>query len=479
MSQIFKLSQLGVLVTRQKEHKGRAREMKTTQKEKKKSNKVIGLKSIYVRFVLNFIGILWLSSMIAFFVVSSVLPGVLYQPLTDFMTHKAEELINLNETYDIPASEAVKLANSGFISVKTFNKIEEVQAEGIAAEALKQLTSGQTIALGEKEIASKHGIFVVAKVGTEWVLIKPYFDNAFFQLIGKVTRSVLLLSAIIGSILILFSVKQIVKPIKRLTAATQKVATGDFDFVVSTNLKDELGQLVSNFNIMTDELKQIEYLRKDFVSSVSHEFKTPIASIGGFAKLLRDKDHTEYEQREYLEIIIMETERLSKLAGNLLRLSSIEHQVIVERNSHFYLDEQIRMTLLILENEWHMKNLELDLQMDEVEFHGDEELIQQIWINLLSNAIKFSNDNGYLQVVLQSHEEYVQVTIKDEGSGMSEAVQSRIFEKFYQGDSAHKTEGNGLGLPIVKRIVELCGGTIEMASEERKGTVVTVVLPVR
>jgi signal transduction histidine kinase len=228
---------------------------------------------------------------------------------------------------------------------------------------------------------------------------------------------------------------------------------------------------------MTKELKGIEYLRKDFISSVSHEFKTPIASIQGFAKLLQNNDLTEEERQEYTQIIIEETTRMSKLSSNILNLSRLENQGMIENKTIFSLDEQIRKSILLLELEWCEKNIDFDIELDPVQFIGDEELLQQVWINLLSNAIKFSNENGKIVVRLYQVESMVKVKIIDTGIGMDEEVQKRIFEKFYKADTAHSFEGNGLGLSLVKRIIDLCNGKIYLKSNPGKGTTFTVELP--
>jgi len=230
---------------------------------------------------------------------------------------------------------------------------------------------------------------------------------------------------------------------------------------------------------MTRELKGIEYLRKDFINSVSHEFKTPIASIQGFAKLLQKGNLSEEEKQEYTNIIVEETSRLSNLSSNILKLSKLENQEMIDRKAIFSLDEQIRRSILLLEHEWSKKNICFDIELDSVKFPGDEELLQQVWINLLGNAIKFSNDNSSITVRLHGSASFVKVKITDTGIGMSEEIQPRIFEKFYQGHKSHSYDGNGLGLPLVKRILDLCDGKIHVQSSLGKGSTFIVQLPLR
>jgi signal transduction histidine kinase len=263
-----------------------------------------------------------------------------------------------------------------------------------------------------------------------------------------------------------------------LNRAVQEVAKGNFDVKVDNKSTDEVGQLTKNFNKMAMELKRIEYLRKDFINSVSHEFKTPLASIQGFAKLLQKGNLSEVEKQEYADIIVEETDRLSRLSSNILRLSSLDNKEIIDRTTLFSLDEQIRKVILLLEHEWNKKNIDFDIELDEIQYQGDEELLQQVWINLLNNAIKFSNANSSITVRSNKTASTVNIEISDTGIGMSEETMLRIFERFYQGDQAHSNDGNGLGLSLVKRILDLCNGSIHVKSKLNEGSTFTVELPI-
>jgi signal transduction histidine kinase len=226
---------------------------------------------------------------------------------------------------------------------------------------------------------------------------------------------------------------------------------------------------------MAQELQSIEYLQKDFISNVSHEFKTPIASIQGFATLLKSPETTEEERQEYTSIIIKESQRLSRLSQNLLRLSKLEYQQRLTSEEKFSLDEQLRQTVLLLEPEWAPKEIRWDVNLENTVIHGDAELMQQVWINLLGNAIKFSPQGGEIALSLYVSD-VVKVRIKDQGIGMDEATQARIFERFYQGDTSHAHEGNGLGLPLAKRIIDLHGGALRVKSSPGQGSTFTVEL---
>ncbi|MDF2821069.1 MAG: histidine kinase [Clostridiales bacterium] len=285
-----------------------------------------------------------------------------------------------------------------------------------------------------------------------------------------------LCSAIVGTVIILIAVRGIVKPIKQLSKASKEVAKGNFDIEVQNKSEDEIGQLTADFNLMTKELKYIDYLRKDFVSNVSHEFKTPITSIKGFAKLIRDGKLSKEQLLEYSEIIVNESERLSKLSSNLLKLSELDSRVIREQSKLFSLDEQIRKTILILEAQWSKKDIELDINIEEILILGNEHLLQEVWLNLISNAIKFSNQKGIIKVNLYRDGEIVKVEISDNGMGIADDDKEHIFERFYKSDKSRSTSGNGLGLVIVKEIVEMSNGKVYFNSRLGKGSTFIVEL---
>ena len=238
-------------------------------------------------------------------------------------------------------------------------------------------------------------------------------------------------------------------------------------------------ELIESFNLMTEDLSGIEMFRSDFINTFAHEFKTPIVSIRGFAKQLKNENLTEEERREYIDIIISESERLTKLSSNVLLLSKLENQSILSDYSVFSLDEQLRSDILLLEKQWTQKNLEIEPELDEVQYCGNAEVLSQLWVNLLSNAIKFTPEGGKIVIRLTKDSEWVKVMVRDNGIGMSPETLQHVFEKFYQGDRSHSVEGNGLGLALVKRIVELCGGNISIESEARNGSTVYVSLPIQ
>lgn len=281
----------------------------------------------------------------------------------------------------------------------------------------------------------------------------------------------------IGVSLILIMASHIINPLRKITEATKKVATGNLKVKVDVDRKDEIGELAQNFNIMVDELNSIEYLRKDFISNISHELKTPIASIQGFTKLLADDNLSKEEKDEYINIILEETQRLSNLSSNMLKLSKLEKQEIVTNKTEYRLDNQIRKAIIMLDEKINNKKIKISLDSSEVSIYEDEDLIMEIWINLINNAIKYSNENGEIKIKVIEEENDVKVSIKDEGIGIPKDKQERIFEKFYQVENSRAGEGSGLGLAIVKRIVDLIKGEIEVESKEKQGTKIIVSIP--
>lgn len=265
-----------------------------------------------------------------------------------------------------------------------------------------------------------------------------------------------------------------------LLQGIEKIAAGDFSVRLSVDkhsFKNFLLPVYSNFNKMAAELGNIGILRNDFINSYSHEFKTPIASINGFANLMLRQDVSPEEQRQYLQIIADESKRLADLANDTLLLSWLDSQQIISDKKPYSLDEQLRKCIIMLSEGWNMKHQQFSGDLAETTYTGNEDLMQHLWLNLLGNAIKFTPDGGEITVSLFKVEEYAVVKISDTGAGMTAETQEHIFEKYYQGVPGKKQNGLGLGLNIAHRIVELCGGTISVQSRPDEGSTFTVELP--
>jgi Signal transduction histidine kinase len=303
----------------------------------------------------------------------------------------------------------------------------------------------------------------------------------FFLLTPILTPFVaLIVSSAIGTFVSALASESVLKPLNQLVQATKVVSTGDFGVRVEEIAGDsEMANLLRGFNHMAEELGSIEMFRDDFINDFSHEFKTPIVSIRGFAKQLRNEALSPEKRREYEDIIIGESERLTHLSSDILLLSNYEHQQIVADRSEYELDEQIRNCVILLEGQWSGKDLDMELDLGPARIFGNAEMLSHLWINLIDNAIKFSGENGRVSISCREGPDDIRVAIADEGAGMGEAEQRRIFEKFYKGDRSRAAGGNGLGLSIVKRIVELCEGEIAVESGIGEGSTFTVILPKR
>lgn len=287
-----------------------------------------------------------------------------------------------------------------------------------------------------------------------------------------------IISVIIGMIISKFVARRPIGSIVEISEATKEIARGNFNVQMNEDIRvTEIQTMARNFNLMVRELAATEILRNDFVENVSHEFKTPLAAIEGYVTLLQRKGLSEEKRKEYTDRILFNTKRLSALTGNILLLSRLENQEIEIKKESYSLDEQLREILLMYEPQWSGKKLDLDIDLDSVICCGNKELLAQVWQNLIGNAIKFVSDKGNIRVLLRQKQNAIVVSVVDNGPGMSKEVMGRIYEKFYQGDTSRASSGNGLGLTLAKRIVDLHGGTISVSSKEGKGTTFTVSLP--
>ena len=272
------------------------------------------------------------------------------------------------------------------------------------------------------------------------------------------------------------------EPLHRLAEGTRKVAEGDFSVYVPTvhtsSRLDYLDVMILDFNKMVEELGSVETLKTDFVSNVSHEMKTPIAVIKNYAELLQTDRGTEEERREYARNIEEAAARLSTLISNILKLNKLENQSIDPDIEDYDLSGQLEMCILQYEELWDEKELELEVDIAErVNVRADRSLMELVWNNLLSNAVKFTEPGGTVTIRQRTAEGQVEVSVTDTGCGMSQESIRHIFDKFYQGDTSHAREGNGLGLALVKRIIDLMNGEITVVSRPGQGSTFTVRLP--
>ena len=302
------------------------------------------------------------------------------------------------------------------------------------------------------------------------------------ELLDIVRRSMFITIAsviVISVIMIQFATKKMLQPLRQLNEATKKVASGDFSVKLETKRQDEVAELTDNFNEMVKELKSIECLQEEFVNNVSHEIKTPISSIQGFAKLLEEDDLSKEERKEYSAIIKEEADRLLYLSTNMLKLAKLENQERLENTEEICVAEQIRRTISVLEPKWKEKNIKFNVSLKEDKIFGERDLLFQVWMNIIENSIKYSKQNGQIDIKMKTEENKIITEIKDNGQGISKEECEKIFDRFYQIDKTHSGKGAGLGLAIVKRIIELSNGSINVKSELNKGTIFTITLPIK
>ena len=287
----------------------------------------------------------------------------------------------------------------------------------------------------------------------------------------------LLFSLIFGILLSIFLSLILMKPINKIKELMKEVGNGNLNVKVEEkHVMDEIEDMLHYFNVMMNELRATETIQSDFISNVSHEFKTPLNAIDGYATLLSNNDVTEDERKFYVEKILFNVRRMNDLISNILLLSKIDNQSIDYNKSLFSLDEQIRQSILFLEPKWSIKNIDFDVDLDSINYYGNLSLMFHVWNNLIGNAVKFSPNNSTIKLSLSKEDQKIKFVIEDKGPGIKEEDQKHIFNKFYQADSSHKSEGNGLGLSLVKKIIDLANGQILVENLENAGCRFTVIL---
>ena len=427
------------------------------------------MKKFQTRLMVALCLMIILASGISFLLSTALNNNTLISEIKADQRSVAVKALELFQKTNLTANEIASISTNAIYQVDV---VEDATGLVINGDQLSHLYQGEVVSVMPKANSVPQTYFTIAdsllkiSVRAHVNLFRKISLRAFYTLMMTLASFFLFIFLTTG---------RMARPITKLSEATKKVAGGDFTVRLPVKRQDELGQLMENFNLMAEELQSIEYLQKDFIGNVSHEFKTPIASIQGFATLLKSPQTTDEERKEYTDIILKESQRLSRLSQNLLRLSKLEYQQRLTEVSPFSLDEQLRQIVLLLEPEWTQKCIVWDLRLESTIVQGDSELMQQVWINLLGNAIKFSPAGGEIHLSLYTSD-MIKVKIRDHGEGMDENTQTHIFERFYQGDTSHAHEGNGLGLPLAKRIIDLHGGTIRVKSTPGEGTTFTVEL---
>lgn len=426
-------------------------------------------RNLRTRFVIYFLISMLVSSLLALLFAGAF---VNYRSSRQFDKDRqqiTERLTEVFSEYNLDIIESISIDSYEVYS------IHRISAESPAIEEHRtRLDAGEAV-MEEHWLLPSVTSYLAANGNYYQILLFPTS-----RLTVSIISSVLaMISAtiILGGIIAAAAGKRFLRPIRDLCRATKEVSNGNFDVRVDVPENEEMADLCRNFNSMTHDLSRIETLQREFTSNVSHEFKTPLASINGFANLLQQEGLSEEERREYAEIIAQESERLSRLSANILRLTKLETTDTISSKGLFPLDEQLRRCIVLLEPQWSRKNIEIIVELDDSTIFSSAELLQEVWVNLLNNAIKYTPEGGRIAVRLSEMLDTVEVEIEDNGIGMDSETVSRIFDKFFQGDKSHSSEGNGLGLALVKRIIQLCGGEILIESTLGSGSVFRVVLP--
>ena len=327
-------------------------------------------------------------------------------------------------------------------------------------------------------------LFFVTILFTSTASIFVYYistaaSNGNILIVSISVLSIIILGAILCTLSDLIRRKIMVEtPVNIILEATERIANGDFTVEINTinpyNKYNEYDLILENIAKMAKELSKNEVLKNDFISNVSHEIKTPLSVIQNYAKSLNNKKLSEEKKSEYVQILINQTNKLSTLITNILKLNKLENQTILPNKDTINIGELLRENILQFEEILDSKNITLDCKITDIEMNVEPSYIEIIFNNLISNAIKFTDNNGKIDISLQINNEYIVFKVKDNGCGMSKDVGDHIFEKFYQGDTSHSKEGNGLGLALVKKVIDILGGKIDIESQINKGSTFTI-----
>ncbi len=318
---------------------------------------------------------------------------------------------------------------------------------------------------------------------TGYILVRTGFVSFIYQSDISSSQIIMLMSInsiILGAIVSAIASRFPLKPVNKIVNQMNRLAAGDFkarlNFEGAFSRHPTVVEISDSFNKMAEELENTEMLRGDFINNFSHEFKTPIVSIAGFAKLLKRGNISEEQKKEYIDIIEEEAVRLASMATNVLNLTKFENQTILTDVTTFNLSEQLRSSILALEGNWGKKNIEFNLDFDEYMISGNKDMLKHVWINLIDNAVKFSSDGSTVEVTIKQQNDTYAVSVRNQGPGITPEQQKKIFNKFYQADESHASEGNGVGLALVKGVTELHRGSVSVKCENGS-TVFTVMLP--
>ncbi|UKS24744.1 ATP-binding protein [Paenibacillus sp. HWE-109] len=449
------------------------------------------IKTLYVRVICTFLAVIIFSLLSASYIGYFLFKKEINHAGQEDMIAVGEEIIRLYEQTKPDDREAflqrmVKVSSYPIHMYEdtdkvTYYDLNHTNSVEIAPEAVRYVLNGEVYRSPGNVSQTFIGLpfSFAGKSHAMFMQFSPQNEN----MINRMVFFVLILVLLIGSLCILVAARYLVKPLQVLTQATKRLARGDFDVEIKTKRMDEMGALTQSFNEMASALKKVEQMRQDFVSNVSHEIQTPLTSISGFATAMKNSSLVaESHRNHYLDIIIAESGRLSRLSDNLLKLASLDSEHHPFDATTYHLDEQIRQIVVTCEPQWLAKDMIIDLDMDvALKIKADRDQLNQVWMNILGNSIKFTPAGGHIQVCITHAADEIVVAISDSGIGIAREQLEHVFERFYKTDPSRNRSigGNGLGLAIAKKIVTLHHGTITMNSQVGQGTTVVVQLPLR
>ena len=444
------------------------------------------MKSIYSKLVIGFLLTSLLSfSICCFFTIKSYNRDSDQLALEE-LEHSSDHIADLIKLIDDKDQDKI-LADYSETSEMSFTVTCEGQTKSfghvnkkliLKDDELKTLATSKDKSLRSEGIISQYA--KAFKIDNQTYVITVQKDfSATKDIFMKSYTSAAIIFMMTGSIVFLIVADIIVKPISRLTRVTDELAKGNYKVRVNYEGKDEISSLYASFNQMAVRLAKQETIRQQFISDVSHEFQTPLTAISGFATILKNENLTDEQRQKYADIILFNSNRLSHLSKNMLQLTLLDGEDTSLDKSEFPLIEQLNRVIEMEDNAALSKDIEIEFIHPKKEFiiEADESRMEQVWINLLSNAIKYTNEHGVVTVEVRRTPTELQVRFEDTGVGMSQDAISHIFERFYRQDKSRTIEGNGLGLSIVKRIIDLHHYKIDVESQEDVGSVFTVYIP--
>ncbi len=421
--------------------------------------------SIYIKSIMFFIIIIFISNalMVMIFLSSFYNSFNQYQ---EQCLNVGIDIIIKSHNQGLTPEEIKGVVDNELFRVETYSSYNDIDPElrkMIHDDLYTSLDSGEVISIEQgidtyKLFKLDNSFFLITTIATY---------NALSIRLAVIISALIMMS--VGGFVIFLGIGTFIRPIINMSEAARKVAEGDYSVQLPTqDNKDAIGQLIDDFNQMCRMLLDTEMMHNDFITSISHEFRTPIQSIYGYANLLKDEVQTP-EHKEFLKRICEESERLSSLSANILRLNRLDNLDVVDKSRSYRLDEQIRQTILMLENKWMEKKIEWDINLERLTLNADQDLMKQVFINLFDNALKFSPPGSTVEVNLHTINGEKVFSIKDHGKGIEEKDMEKIFDKFFKSDRSRKTPGNGLGLSIVKKILDMHGYKITAENIENGG----------